>query len=209
VQKSSWTFGQFYKKNRHPFNGRYKNWTAWNIMRVVHIEQASMEHHLPSPNESGCAQERLSLCYDWSFQITCPEIQRTPRVPTHTHMHMCTYMNTPHTHTHEHTHTPLSLSLSLPLSLTLPLNSKQTVVTIWIADPHLRTSCFSPWSCMKFIQRDRGGKISILVWHNMDWCEKIKVHIKTCVFLNGYQDRAVWIHKHKSTVNGSKTNKCT
>jgi hypothetical protein len=34
--------------------------------------------------------------------------------------------------------------------------------------------------------------------------ERKKVHMNMCLILNGYRDRAVWIYKYESIVNGNK-----
>jgi hypothetical protein len=58
------------------------------------------------------------------------------------------------------------------------------------------------------IQGDSGGKVTILGGDSIGHCEK-KVHMNMCLLLNGYRDRAVWIYKYKSIVNGDKEREIT
>jgi hypothetical protein len=51
---------------------------------------------------------------------------------------------------------------------------------------------------------DLGGNISILWGDIVGPCQKKKVHMKTCLVVNSYQGRAVWIHICRNVVNGNR-----
>ena len=50
--------------------------------------------------------------------------------------------------------------------------------------------------------------MNILGGDSISHCEK-KNFIRTCLILNGYSDRAVWISKYKSIVSGNKEREMT
>jgi hypothetical protein len=54
-----------------------------------------------------------------------------------------------------------------------------------------------------YIQGESGGKVNILGDGSVGNREE-KVHVHTCLILNGYWDRAVWIYKYKNIKNNNK-----
>ena len=57
---------------------------------------------------------------------------------------------------------------------------------------------------IQMIQEDRA-----ILWGMIVSVTVRKIHINLCLILNGYRDRAVWIHRHKNIVNGSKEREIT
>jgi hypothetical protein len=52
---------------------------------------------------------------------------------------------------------------------------------------------------IQVIQEDRS-----IIWGVIVSVTVRKIHINLCLILNGYRDKAVWIHRYKNIVNGSK-----
>ena len=53
------------------------------------------------------------------------------------------------------------------------------------------------------VESDSEGKVIVSV------IARKNVHMNTCLILNGYRDRAVWIYKYKSIVNDNKEREIT
>jgi len=62
---------------------------------------------------------------------------------------------------------------------------------------------------MKDIQGDPGGKFNILGNDSISYYQKKTVHKNMCLNVNSYGDKAVWIYKYLSIVNGNKERKST
>ena len=62
---------------------------------------------------------------------------------------------------------------------------------------------------MKDIQGDPGGKFNNLGNDIISFYQKKIVHKNTCLIVSSYWDRAVWIYKYISIVNGNKERKST
>lgn len=60
---------------------------------------------------------------------------------------------------------------------------------------------------MAIIQGDSGRKVSILEPDSITYCEK--GHVNTCLIMNGYREKAVWMFQYNSIVNCGKEREIT